>query len=93
MTDRGSRLCLLDTSAVFTLIEDEPGAERVEQLLRSDEVLLPFIVGLETYYITTQEWSSHEAERRLLLIRQLPARWLDHVTDAVLVAAGRLKAS
>jgi len=40
---------LLDTSAVLTLIEDEPGADRVEALLRERGagVLLPFPVLLE----------------------------------------------
>ena len=83
---------LLDTSALFTLIEDEPGAERVEALLRSEDVLIPAVAGLEVYYVTCQERTEDEADRRLALVRQLPARWLDQLTDPVLVAAGRLKA-
>lgn len=83
---------LLDTSALFALIEDEPGAERVEALLRSERVLLPFLVGLETYYVTLQEQSQEEAAQRLSLIRQLPATWLDRVSDQVLILAGNFKA-
>ena len=92
MIGKGSERYLLDTSAVLTLVEDEPGADRVEELLRTGAVLLPFVAGLETYYITLQERGADEAERRLFLLRQLPVRWLDTVGDTVLVAAGRFKA-
>lgn len=57
----------------MALIEDEPGADRVDELLRRERVLLPFLAGLETYYVTLQERSGDEADRRLALIRQLPA--------------------
>ena len=39
---------LLDTSAVLTFLEDEDGAERVETLLREEEIILPYLVLLET---------------------------------------------
>jgi ribonuclease VapC len=74
------------------LIEDEPGADRVAELLHAGAVLLPFVAGLETYYITLRERGMDEAERRLFLLRQLPARWLDTVGDTVLVMAARFKA-
>lgn len=93
MTGQESNRYLLDTSAVLTLIEDEPGAERVEELLRAGVVLLPFVAGLETYYVTLSEHGSGEADRRLFLLRQLPAQWLDTVDDNVLVTAGRFKAN
>lgn len=92
MIEQESDRYLLDTSAVLTLIEDEPGADRVEELLRTRVVLLPFVAGLETYYITLQERGADEADRRLFLLRQLQARWLDAVNDTVLVTAGRFKA-
>lgn len=92
MTEQENRLYLLDTSAILTLIEDEPGADRVDELLRTREVLLPFVAGLETYYITLREAGAGEADQRLFLLRQLPVRWLDRVDDAVIVAAGRIKA-
>lgn len=92
MIDPENDLYLLDTSAVLTLIEDERGADRVEDLLRHATVLLPFVAGLETYCITLWERGEDEADRRLFLLRQLPVRWLDAVNDAVLVMAGRFKA-
>jgi predicted nucleic acid-binding protein len=92
VTDLEYRLYVLDTSALFALIEDEAGAERVEELLPSQQVYLPFVVGLEAYYITQQERSQDEAEQRLVRIRQLPVHWLDRVSDSVLITAGRFKA-
>lgn len=89
---RGNDPYLLDTSAILTLIEDEPGASRVDELLRTGRSLLPFVAGLETYYITLREAGAVEAERRLFLLRQLPVRWIDTVDDTVLVTAGRFKA-
>jgi predicted nucleic acid-binding protein len=93
VTDPESRPYLLDTSALFTLIEDEPGADRVAELLHDHRVLVPFVAGLELYYITRQERSLDEAEQRLALVRQLSVVWLDRVTDRVLVLAGNFKAA
>lgn len=92
MTESPSRPYLLDTSAIMTLIEEEPGADRVEELLRTQGVFIPFLDGLEVYYVTLQERSQDEADRRLALIRQLPATWLDQVTETVLIRAGHFKA-
>ncbi len=92
MTESGSNLYLLDTSAILTLIEDEPGADRVDELVRSGEALLPFMAGLETYYISLREAGADEAERRLFLLHQLPVRWLATVEEGVLVRAGQFKA-
>lgn len=92
MTEKENDRYLLDTSAVITLIEDEPGADRVQELLSSERVLLPFIAVLETYYITLRESGEEEAGRRLFLLRQLPVRRLDAVDDRVIVSAGSLKA-
>lgn len=83
---------VLDTSALLALIEDELGADRVSTLLRTALVFLPFVVALEMYYITQQERSQDEADRRLALIRQLPVRWLNQVNDSTLITAARFKA-
>ena len=83
---------MLDTSAILTLLEDEEGAERVEALLRKGNVLLPFLVLLETYYITLQERSEAVADRRYALLRQLPATFLWSVDEPTLLTAARFKA-
>lgn len=84
---------LLDTSAILTLLEDEEGAQRVESLLRREEVLLPFLALLETYYITLQEQSEDVADKRYALLKQLSATILWNVDEPTLLTAGRLKAN
>ena len=83
---------LLDTSAILTVLEDEEGAERVEALLREGQVFLPFLVLLETYYITLQERSEAVADRRYALLKQLPATFLWSVDEPTLLTAARFKA-
>ena len=84
---------LLDTSALLTLIEDEAGAERVEQVLTEDEVCLPWLVLLEAYYVSLQERGQAEADRRYALAKQLPATIMWEVDEPVLLTAARLKAA
>lgn len=83
---------LLDTSAVLTFLEDEEGAERVEILLRHEEILLPYLVLLETYYITLQEQPEDVADKRYALLKQLPATILWEMDEPTLLTAGRFKA-
>jgi len=84
---------LLDTSAILTLLEDEEGAQRVETLLRREEVLFPFLALLETYYITLQEQTEDLADQRYALLKQLPEAILWGVDEPTLLTAGRLKAA
>jgi predicted nucleic acid-binding protein len=84
---------LLDTSAILTLIEDETGADRVEEVLTQDEVWLPWLVLLETHYITRQEQGEADANRRYALIKQLPVTILWDMDEPTLLTAARLKAT
>jgi len=84
---------VLDTSALLTLIEDEPGAERVEHVLRSEIVLIPWMCSLEVVYITQQERGVAEAERRYALLKALPVTHLWELEEALLLMAARLKAT
>lgn len=83
---------LLDTSALLTLIEDEAGAARVEQVLTQAQVWLPWPVLLEATYITRQELGEAEAEHRYALVKQLPATLLWEMDEPTLLTAARLKA-
>lgn len=83
---------LLDTSALLTLIEDEAGAERVEHVLSQGQVVLPWLVLLEAYYIAQQEHDQAEADRRYALMKQLPATILWEADEPTLLTAARLKA-
>jgi hypothetical protein len=75
---------LLDSSALLTLIEDEPGAERVEAILRTKPCLIPWLAVLEVHYITQQEQGVDEAERRLALLEHLPGEILWQADASIL---------
>ena len=83
---------LLDTLAILTLIEDEEGAERVEQVLTQSKVLIPWPVLLEATYITRQERGEAEAEHRYALMKQLPVTILWTIDEPTVLTAARLKA-
>lgn len=83
---------LLDTSAILALMEDEEGSDRVEEILRQEKVILPFPVLLEAYYISLQEKSKPEADRRYALLRHLPTSQLWQVDEPTLLTAARFKA-
>ncbi len=83
---------VLDTSALLTLIEDEAGAERVEQVLRQEQVFLPWVVLLETYYVTQQERGQIEADQRYAYIKRLPVTILWNADEPILLIAARIKA-
>jgi predicted nucleic acid-binding protein len=84
---------LLDTSALLTLIEDEAGAARVEELLREQRVTIPWTCLLEVTSITRQERGVAEAERRYALLKSLPITLVWHMEEATLLAAARLRAT
>lgn len=77
----------------MTLLEDEDGAERVEMLLRDEEVLLPFMTLLEIYYIALREHSEDIADIRYAILKHSGATILWDVDEPLLLTAGRLKAS
>ena len=85
-------LYLLDTSALMALIEDEAGAERVEQDISHGRALLPWPVMPEMYYITRREHGQAEADRRYALASKLKAQVLWGMDEPILLTAGRLKA-
>jgi len=86
-----TRKFVLDTSALFSLIESEAGKERVAQIIREEEILLPFISLLELHYISRQEQGEEEANRRLALLQQKPILW--QFDEVLLSIASALKAN
>lgn len=84
---------VLDTSAILTLIEDEPGAERVQEIMEQGTAVIPWIVLLEAYYISFQERGQDEADLRYALMKRLPVTFDDVLDEPRLLTAGRLKAS
>jgi len=84
---------VLDTSALFALIEDEDGAERVEEIMRSENAILPWVVLFETHYITRQEREPGEADRRYAFLKQSPCEVVWQVDEPTLLVASRFKAT
>ena len=83
---------LLDTSAILTLIEDEAGADRVEFILTHNEAIIPWVVLLETHYITLQEKGRAEADSRYAMLKQLPVTFINNINEPTLLTASRIKA-
>lgn len=88
---------VLDTSACFAVLEDEPGANVVEGHLQ-DAILGrtnlhgSFVTLTEIEYIITQERGNENAEAALLMVKSWPVRW-HHSDEAACSAAARLKAA
>ncbi len=86
------RKYVLDTSALFALIEEEDGADRVEDIVQTEDALLPSMSLLELHYVTRQERGLAEADRRYTLLKQLPCEILWDVDESTLLTASRFKA-
>lgn len=89
MTDRFA----LDTSALVAWMEDEPGADRIDELLRSDsEVMLPWPTLMELYYLTARRRGIPFAQKRYAMITHLNITVLDDWNQGLWLQAARLKA-
>ncbi len=84
---------VLDSSALLTLIEDEAGASRVEDVLRRHRALIPWVALMEVYYVTKQEQGQAEADRRHTLINQMPVEVLWNADEPTILLAGDLKSA
>jgi predicted nucleic acid-binding protein len=84
---------LLDSSGIFAYLEAAEGGSRVRDLLKTERVMLPFVVALEVHYITTQEKGILVAQERLARLKTLPCTWLNTVDEETLLAASRVKAA
>jgi predicted nucleic acid-binding protein len=85
---------VLDTSAIFSFMEDEPGSGFVEQILNDSKsvILIPWPVLFEVYYATRRRKGEREADRRYVLVKELPAEIVWAFDEPRLLAAARLKA-
>lgn len=96
MMNENKTAYVFDTSAWLTLIEDEAGADVVENLLEkanagSVEILVSFMSFMEVFYITLQERDIEEAQTRLSLMASLPIARAES-TVSLSISAATLKA-
>lgn len=94
--EQSKDIYILDTSALLTYIEDESGADEVENLLVRAEkgevdIYVSFISLTEIFYITLQERGEAEAAERIKLLQSLVIKF-EESYEALNLDAGRLKA-
>jgi predicted nucleic acid-binding protein len=83
---------LLDTSALMALIQDEPGADRVEYLLTHETSIIPWAALMEVFYMTMREKGQEEAEARFSMLKESPAQILWDMNESILLLAANIKA-
>ena len=83
----------LDTSAILTLRDDEPGAERVALLLEGpDPCFACFITRMEVLYRVWKDEGESSGRLAYEQLQSLPIQWVDQ-TEPLLLEASRIKAS
>ena len=90
------KICILDTSAILTYIEDEDGSDYVENLLIDAEkgivdIYVSFISLTEVFYITLREKDEPLALERIKLMQSLAVK-IQESDEMVNIKAGKLKA-
>jgi predicted nucleic acid-binding protein len=90
------KVYVFDTSALFTFIEDEDGAEGIERLLVAAEkgdvdIHVSFISLTEVFYITLRERGEAEALDRIRLIQSLAVK-IQESDENLNIMAGTIKA-
>jgi predicted nucleic acid-binding protein len=88
-------LFVLDTSALLTLRSDEPGADRVEDLLarakrRSCRLFGSFMTRMELLYLICREEGEEAARGALRLVESFTIEWIT-CEPSILEVAARLK--
>ena len=88
---------VLDTSAILTLIGNEPGADEVQTYLAEAIAGRVQLHGscaslTEVEYVTAQEEGAEAARQRLADLNAMPVQWL-HSDAALCHEAARLKAA
>lgn len=91
MSKKVKTMYLLDTSSVLSFLEDEKGSDRVEKLLNSTNVIIPFIVYLEIFYITVREKGEEIGQKRYAMLKRLDVEYIDYMSEPVLLKAGLFK--
>ncbi len=83
----------LDTSAILTLRDDEPGAERVAMLLEGPDLCFAcFITRMEVLYRVWKDEGERSGRLAYEQLQSLPIQWVDQ-TEPLLLEASRMKAS
>ena len=83
----------LDTSAILTLRDDEPGAERVAMVLEGpDPCFVCFVTRMEVLYRVWKDEGERSGRLAYEQLQSLPIQWVDQ-TEPLLLEASRIKAT
>ena len=83
----------LDTSAILTLRDDEPGAERAAMVLEGPNPCFAcFITRMEVLYRVWKDEGERSGRLAYEQLQSLPIQWVDQ-TEPLLLEASRIKAS
>jgi predicted nucleic acid-binding protein len=87
---------VLDTSALFAFYQDEDGADRVENILRScrrktNRGIISFITIAELYYVTMKEEGESAAKEIVGYTKALPLEIVES-DERITLTAGSIKA-
>ena len=85
---------VLDTSALLAFMTEEKGADVVERILsgKGNRLFIPWVALFEIYYVTMRKRGEKEADRRFVLVKELPALILWNMEEPDVLAAARIKA-
>ncbi len=85
---------VLDTSALLAFMTGEKGADAVEKILavEKNSVFVPWAVLFEVSYITRRTRGEKEADRRFVLVKELPVSILWNMEEPDVLSAARIKA-
>jgi len=85
-------LILLDTSALLTLRDDEPGADRVEQLLEQPQRCYAcFLTRMEVLYRVWKDENERAGRLAYEQLKALPLQWIE-ASEPLLQRAAGIKA-
>lgn len=92
-----SKIFVLDTSAIFTYLENEAGTDTVEKILmqaksKRCEVFISFVTLMELYYISWQRKGEDSAKELVVFLKSLPVSIIES-SERLILSAGRLKAN
>ena len=85
---------VLDTSALLAFMTGEKGADTVEKMLsgKGEILFIPWAVLFEVYYVSRRTAGEKEADRRFVLIKELPVSILWNMEERDVLSAARIKA-
>lgn len=86
-----NKACVLDTSALFCLRDNEEGADKVESVLRHRTVYLSFVSLMEYFYILYQKQGKDKAYRAYLELKIMPVTIVES-SETLRLLAGEIKA-